>query len=275
MDQANLHLDLTLASPDVEVVFRNGSTKPLRLWELDNSWGWWSISFQIRSQHDPHLSTIVHDWHQEWTGNAPSTFVLAPGEARPFTFNLNHGSWKRDQTIARLHDKPLGIRVSYHTEPASADLVRFFSDPKVPNDLRQSHERWAAEITSVFTGSAVSDWVTASPPHPWLFAPLPPRSQTADQLLQYPPEEVLRRLCALVDSWAWQIELDAKDVNEHPTAPLAVLDQLRTRVTVGHLVNSILEDAEEIRKAVDEARAYLQAKTKTPPEDGFETISRD
>lgn len=269
-----MHIELVLYSDHVEVIFINNSTTQLRLWELWNSWGWWSVSFQIRSDQDTNVSTIMHLWNAEWTMNGPTTFVLVPEEKRGFPINLNNGWWMRDQTIARLKDKTLLIRVSYHANPADASLLRFLTDSEVPHWVKQHNQRLAAEVADVFTGSAVSDWVTSQPPHGWLFAPISYEGETAEQLMQYSPEEVLRRVCALIDQRARDIGLNAKAINGDPSAPLTELEKVATGITAGHLVNSILDYSEEIQKAVKEARAYLEAKTSTKKADGNDINSQ-
>jgi hypothetical protein len=275
MDKSDMHIELTLVPDHVEVIFANESSAPLRLWELENSWGWRSVSFQIRSEQDTGVSTILHDWRREWTVNAPTVFVLAPGEKRGFPMNLNDGWWMRDQTISRLKDSPLLARVSYHADPAGPDLLRFLTDPNVPDWRRRHDEQWASEVAHVFTGSVVSDWVLSQPPHGWLFAPIPYIGETAAPLLQHPPEEVLRRVCALIAQRAWNIKVNAEAINEDPTATLAAFEKMMAGMTAGHLVNSILEDCEEILKTVSEARAYLEAKTVPPTKDETGTTSQD
>jgi hypothetical protein len=206
--------------------------------------------------------------------NGPTTFALAPGEKRGFPINLNDGWWKRDQTNSHLKDNPLLVRVNYHANPAGADLFPFLTDSTLPDWTRKNFERWASELAGVFTGSAVSDWVPSQPPHDWLFVPIPYPGETVAQLMQHSPEEVLRRICDLIDQWACEIKFDAKEINEAPTASLAALEEMRIGATVGHLVHSILEDSENIQQTVSEARAYLKARYGTQTDDRSEAASQ-
>jgi hypothetical protein len=234
-----MQVALVIRSDDVEVIFTNNSKRDLRLWDTAYSWGYWSISFQLSNKQYTSVSTIIRDWNTEFTVNGPIYYKLAPGEELRIPLNLKNGEWMRNQTTLQLKDQILSIRVSYRVNPTPE-----------------------ADQHDVFVGSIMSDWVTAEPPHGWLFTQLPYRAISAERLLQYPPDEVLNHIVREIDILAWYIEAGSNHINRDSNASSQVLDKAGT--TVGHVGNSILENARQIRKTITEFRAYLEAKV--PPE---------
>lgn len=95
-----MEIEPVLYRDHLEVYLRNTSLMELRLWELWNSWGWWSISFQIRDEQDSGVYTIKHTHNHEWTKNGPTYFVIAPNERYGIYIDLNDGWWERDQAIS-------------------------------------------------------------------------------------------------------------------------------------------------------------------------------
>src|SRR5260221_2722107 len=148
-----MQIELVLNIERVEVIFTNTSSTELHLWEPSNSWGWSSISFEIKSGPNSKASTIMHLWNAEFTKNAPSTLTLAAGEKRGFIFDLNDGWWMRDHTIAHLKDKPLFVRVSYHVDPLSAAEVSALTER---NPDLVSHYEHIAPFTNFTVDELVS-----------------------------------------------------------------------------------------------------------------------
>src|SRR5215467_5600811 len=145
-----LKVSLALHKDHVEVIFTNMASTELRLWELWNSWGYWSVSFQLRSEPDSTISTIMHRWNAEFTVNGPTYFVLAPGEQRRFPININDGWWMRDQTVSRMRDKTLYVRASYNADPIDPDWLKsFLSRSNLPDFVRQDNARQASELVTV------------------------------------------------------------------------------------------------------------------------------
>lgn len=270
-----MEVALVLHFDHLEVIFSNTSTKELRLWELWNSWGYWSIAFQLRNEQDANVSTIMRRWNTEFTRNGPTYFVVAPGEKRGFPIDLNDGWWMRDHTISRLKDKPLFMRISYTANPVGADFLKFLTRSDIPDEVNRYNERLASELSTVFAGSVVSDWVVSEPPHNWLFAQVSNNDEPAAWLSQYPRDEVLKRLFYGIDNHIWSLEQDAKKIYADPTAASTAMAGMSAGTTVGHLVNGILEYAEEIHKKVGEAYKYLESTATSKTGDLTDTNSQD
>lgn len=138
-------MQLTLrVQPDrlVVTVF-NSSSDEIRLWELENSWGWDSFSFDLRSESGGQLLTAKRA-AREWSKNGPTYFALPAGASRDLHFHLDDGWWEIGDTSG-LRDAPLLVRAT-------------LSIGRTPE----------AEQFGVFTGTVLSDWVASAPPHAWL-----------------------------------------------------------------------------------------------------------
>lgn len=141
-----MHLALTIHSDHLSVTVSNTASQELRLWELENSWGWFSISFHLKGESDENIYIIKRS-SRDWTRDGPSFFVLSPGETREIQLDIKDGWWDIDQAIAQLKDEPISVRASYQVDPTPE-----------------------SDEFDVFVGSVLSDWVFSSPPHSWLFA---------------------------------------------------------------------------------------------------------
>ncbi|MBE9072208.1 hypothetical protein [Microcystis sp. LEGE 08355] len=141
-----MHLELTLHSNSLEVKILNTSSKEVRLWELENSWGWYSISLLLREDSDKQTQVIKRT-SRDWTKNGPYFFVLSPGEARKIPLNTKDGWWDWNHGVSELKNKLISIRARLEIDPSPE-----------------------AKKYSVFVGSVLSDWVVSLPPHSWLFS---------------------------------------------------------------------------------------------------------
>jgi hypothetical protein len=148
-----MEIQLGLFRDHVEVFLENTSTVELRLWELDNSWGYWSISFQLSNEQDSNIYFIRRRSDTEFTVNGANYFVIAPGARREISMNFNDGWWEWEQSLLGLKDKIISVCVSYSYSPSPLSIKL------VPESNNYG----------VFTGSAQSDWVESKPPHAWLF----------------------------------------------------------------------------------------------------------
>lgn len=140
-----MFLDLIIYSNHLGIKFINPSSQAMRLWELENSWGWYSISLQVIEETAKNLLTVKRKT-REWTENAPEFFVLQPGESREMRMEMQDGWWDMSGELHDLHDRPVIIRAVYTVD-------------KTPE----------SDSFGVFTGVVYSDWVHSVPPHEWLF----------------------------------------------------------------------------------------------------------
>ena len=143
--EGKVKLELTIHPDHPVVKVLNTSSEELRLWELDNSWGWFAFSIEIIGEVHQE-SRIIRRGLREWTKNGPVYFTLVPGESRTISLRLKDGWWDLPEDIAKLKDEPLSVLARY--EVASTPEARQYD---------------------VFVGSVVSNRVISEPPHGWLF----------------------------------------------------------------------------------------------------------
>ena len=115
-----------------------------------NSWGWRSISFQIKSEESSPISTLQRPW-KSWTINGSTTFVINPGEHHEFPIDLNNDEWECDPSVSNLKDKTLFIRACFQNEPMSVDELKRFSElpANVPEEIGLHRKRWVSKLARV------------------------------------------------------------------------------------------------------------------------------
>lgn len=127
------------------MLISNTSSEAIRLWESWNSWGWYALSIELKSDLDPRVR-IIKRQVRDWTINGPTYLTLAPGESHEIKLDVNDGWWEWDGDLSELRDEPLSVRVRYEVGPTPE-----------------------SEKLGVFVGTVLSDWVASMPPHTWLF----------------------------------------------------------------------------------------------------------
>ncbi len=140
-----MFLKLDIFSGCLNVTVLNTQIKEIRLWEPENSWGWYALFFQLSLDTTEIVQTIRRA-SREWTKDGPSFFVLQPGESKEMHFNIKDGWWELKKDFLSIKDKPIYIRAVL--------------------EIRHTPE---AEETGVFTGTVYSDWILTKPPYDWLF----------------------------------------------------------------------------------------------------------
>jgi hypothetical protein len=238
-----MQVDLKLGGDRVEVIFTNPSSTDIRFWDYHISDGCWSISFQIKGESETEFTTIMRQWDVAYTVQGPLNSI-GPGESHVLAISLNDGRWARHKTIFRLGDKPLYVRVNYKVDP-TPEAAKY----------------------QVFVGSVMSDWVLSLPPHDWLLAEKSYRGHTAEDLMNLSPDEAFKSVAYWINSRARNIAQDAAEINENQIVTSIAMDNILPGVTVGHVINNILEFAEDIHKVVGEIYSYLETKS-LPQTDG-------
>jgi hypothetical protein len=139
-----MQLTLRIQSDHLAVTVSNLSSSKVRLWDLENSWGWDSFSFELRSESAERLFAIKRKV-REWTKNGPAYFVLSSGESRDLLFSIEDGWWEIEDLLA-WKKKTILVRARLNVN-------------------------WSAEAehNGVFVGEVLSEWVVSAPPHKWLF----------------------------------------------------------------------------------------------------------
>jgi hypothetical protein len=143
-----LRLELEVNGRLLELAIENVSPRPVRLWELHNSWGWPTLSILVRREDGGAIHTIRRAG-REWTKNGPTFVALAPGGRLAVPIELGDGWWDRGEIPLGWLDGEIALRAVYHVE-----------------------ETPEAHSLGVLTGTARSGWVVARPPHRWLADPV-------------------------------------------------------------------------------------------------------
>jgi hypothetical protein len=146
---SGITLQLIIQGSQLALTVVNSSNQELRIWEWHNSWGWYSLTFELRLDDDLRV-TIGHK-AREWTKNGPDYFDLAPNESREVSLDLHDGWWGlvgADQerlAQAGWRDEPVRLRAR----------LQISSTPE-------------SDRLGTFTGTVYSEWTTSRPPNDWL-----------------------------------------------------------------------------------------------------------
>ena len=138
-----LQIKLSLEEDSIAVTFINTGDSQLHLWEFKNSWGYYSISFEIKA-NSKNAFTVVRK-QTNFTRNFPSYFSLLSKESIKFKFDLNDQHWDFGVDIKSVVNQNLTIKAVY--------LV--------------SHTPESDEYKS-FVGTVESNSVVSAPPHKWI-----------------------------------------------------------------------------------------------------------
>ena len=142
-----IKLELSIHGAHLTLSIINLSAREVRLWEWENSWGWFSVAIQVRDKTGKQVE-IRRKIH-EWTKNGPVYFTLRQQERREVLIDLHDGWWEVEGSsageLASWQDQPLELRARLQIDP-TPESERF----------------------DVFTGVVFSDWISSRPPHRWL-----------------------------------------------------------------------------------------------------------
>jgi hypothetical protein len=137
-----LKLELVIHGRQLMVTITNSTAQEQRLWEWNNSWGWWSVSFQVRNEAGKIIEMVRKS--RDWTKNGPVYFVLQPQEELKVSIDLHDGWWEVAGANAR-NDRPVELRARLRIAPTTE-----------------------SDQLGVFTGDVTSHWIVSRPPHDWL-----------------------------------------------------------------------------------------------------------
>lgn len=140
-----MHIKLKIYPDHLGAIIMNKSSQEIRLWDLENSWGWYTLSLCLRGESEEQVY-IVKRKPRDWTKNAPYFFVLFPGENREIQIDIKDGWWDVCKELSYLKDKSIFVRARYDVVPSPE-----------------------AEEYCVFTGTVLSNWAVSTPEHHWLF----------------------------------------------------------------------------------------------------------
>jgi hypothetical protein len=96
------------------VVVTNVSGLPQVVWESWNSWGYKAISFELTTTDGKKF--VVSRRQEDFTKNAPSTFLVKPGEHQVYGIRLDEW-WETHPTLPKSDEMPITLRAVYEVTP--------------------------------------------------------------------------------------------------------------------------------------------------------------
>jgi hypothetical protein len=115
---------------DFYVVLTNLSGETQPLWELWNSWGYQTISFEFTTINGK--TFFLSRGPEDFTVNGPTTFSVQPGEHQVFAVHLDKW-WVSNAPFPKAGEMPVTVKAVYRVSPT----------PEATE-----HKVWAGEIES-------------------------------------------------------------------------------------------------------------------------------
>jgi hypothetical protein len=98
------------------VVLTNISGEPQAVWERWNSWGYQTISFELTTTDGRKFG--ISRKQENFTRNAPPTFLVKPGENQVFAVRLDEW-WKIHPTLPKSDEMPITLKAIYEIRPTA------------------------------------------------------------------------------------------------------------------------------------------------------------
>ena len=96
------------------VVLTNVSAEPQAIWELWNSWGYQTVSFEMTTSDGKKFE--VSKYPEEFTKNNPSTFTVQPGEHQVYAIHLDK-TWVTSPAFPKADEIPITLKAIYEVVP--------------------------------------------------------------------------------------------------------------------------------------------------------------
>ena len=106
--------DSELPNRDFYVLLSNVSKEPQIVWEDWNSWGYYSISFELTTNDGKKYILSKRD--TGFTMNYPSTVVIEPGEHVVYPIHLDEW-WETHPSIPKAPELPITLKAKYEISP--------------------------------------------------------------------------------------------------------------------------------------------------------------
>lgn len=116
---------------DFYVVLTNVSGEPQVVWELWNSWGYQTISFELTTANGKKF--VLSRGPQVFTKNNPTTFAVQPGEHQVYAVHLDKW-WVSNPAFPKADEMPITLKAVYQVSP-----TREASEHKVWTGRVESH----------------------------------------------------------------------------------------------------------------------------------------
>lgn len=146
-NKSERHIKLITHKDHLNISFENDTRNLLRIWEFDNSWGWNTISIEIKKEHNPEIFIVRKLKKMGWTKNGPTYFEVKPHEKKIIEIFPSSQWWESENDLSSLKNQKILVRALVHISETPESIM-----------------------FDVFTGKLQSDWVESTPPHNWLFS---------------------------------------------------------------------------------------------------------
>ncbi len=103
------------------VVLTNQSQETQAVWETRNSWGYQTISFELTTAEGK--TFIISKRQQGFTKNAPTTFLINPGEHQVFAIRLDD-EWETHPMLPKRDEMSVRLKAVYEV-PSTAEATKF------------------------------------------------------------------------------------------------------------------------------------------------------
>lgn len=144
---SRLALDLSIRDTVLDISIVNHASKPARVWDRSNSWGWETLSLGIKGpppSEDYYQLTVKP---AVFTRNGPGFTEIPPaGGTQRITISAGNPQWDDIERIEHLRGDSLWVR-AYLRVPPSPEAGTY----------------------GVFVGEVISPLRESRPPHRWLF----------------------------------------------------------------------------------------------------------
>ena len=99
---------------DFYVVLTNVSREPQPVWEDWNSWGYRTISFEFTTADGKKV--VVRRRQGYFTKNAPSTYLVQPGEHQLYPIRLDE-RWETHPALPKSDEMAITLKAVYEVTP--------------------------------------------------------------------------------------------------------------------------------------------------------------
>lgn len=145
--RSRLALDLFVRDAVLDISIINHNSEPTRVWDRSNSWGWDTLSLQIKGSSLAEDSYHLTVRPAAFTRNGPGFTEIPAGGIMRINISAGDPEWNATERIENLRGETLWVRAHLRI-------------PRSPE----------ASTYGVFVGEVSSPLRESQAPHPWLFS---------------------------------------------------------------------------------------------------------
>jgi hypothetical protein len=143
-EHSQLRLDVFVRDAVLDISIINHSTEPTRVWDLTNSWGWETLSLEIKRSPLSADSYTLTVKPMAFTRNGPGFTEIPRGGISHIAILAGNPEWNGIEHIEHFRSETLWVRAYLRIPPSpEADTYRLFVG-EVGSPLAESHppHRW-------------------------------------------------------------------------------------------------------------------------------------